>query len=51
VAAGFGQFASSHDAEQGSYTITLLTPFHLLAAVLAFVLGARLWRWRPTGRR
>lgn len=46
VADGFGPFVGAHEPA-GTFSVSILTPTHLAVMVIAFVLGARLWRWRP----
>ncbi|MCC5949777.1 MAG: hypothetical protein JJT89_15095 [Nitriliruptoraceae bacterium] len=48
VAPGWGPLVGA--GEQTSFEVLLLSPFHLILIALAWVLGARIWRWRPAAR-
>ena len=46
IAPGWGPLVGAGEAN--SFEVQLLSPFHLIVIFLAWLLGSRIWRWRPS---
>jgi hypothetical protein len=46
IASGWGPFVGSGDPP-AAFEVLLLSPVHLILIATAWLLGSRIWRWRP----
>ena len=48
IAPGWGPLVGSGNAP--TFEVLLISPFHVIVIAIAWLLGSRIWRWRPTAR-
>lgn len=48
IAPGWGPLVASGEAQ--NFELQLMSPIYLLLTALAWLLGTRIWRWRPSAR-